>query len=112
MGESAKVDIGAKGWQLVIRAYLVTMGLTVLSTLLAIILLVDTTNCGSVGRALVVLAGTTAAVFLTSVAVVGVGAWKVIPGVADRLVILVVYGVMMLASYVVFTCGLMVLFNC
>ena len=112
MGESAKVDIGAKGLQLVIRAYLVTMGVTVLITLLTIIILVDTHSCSSVGRALVVLAGTTAAVFLTSVAVVGVGAWKVIPGVADRLVILVVYGVMMLASYVVFTCGLMVLFNC
>ena len=112
MGESAKVGNGAKGLQLVVRAYLVTMAVTVLITLLAIIALVDTTNCGSVGRALAVLAGTTAVVFLACVAVVGVRAWIVIPGVADRLLIVVVYMVMMLASFVVFTCGLMVLFNC
>ena len=112
MGESAKVGNGAKGLQLVVRAYLVTMAVTVLITLLAIIALVDTTNCGSVGRALAVLAGTTAVVFLASVAVVGVGVWKAIPGVAERLAIVVGYGAMMLASFVVISCGLMVVFNC
>jgi hypothetical protein len=38
-------------------------------------------------------------------------AWKVIPGVAERLALVVVYGVMMLASQIVITCGLMVVFN-
>jgi hypothetical protein len=88
------------------------MGVTVFITLLAIILLVDTHSCSSMSRALSVLGGTTAVVFLASVAVVGVGAWRVIPGVAARLAIVLVYGVIMLASYVVVTCGLMVVFNC
>jgi hypothetical protein len=112
MEESTKMDAVAKWRRLVIRAYLVTMGVTVLITLLTIIILVDTHSCSSVSRALAVLGGTTAVVFLASVAVVGVGAWKAIPGVAERLAIVVGYGVMMLASYVVITCGLMVVFNC
>ena len=66
---------GAKWRQLVIRAYLVTMGVTVLITLLTILFLVDTHSCRSVTRALAGLGGTTAVVFLASVAVVGVGAW-------------------------------------
>jgi hypothetical protein len=112
MGKSTEMNPGAKGLKLVVRAYLVTLGVTVLITLLTIIILVDTHSCSSVSRALAVLGATTAVVFLASVAVVGVGAWKVIPAVADRLAIVVVYGVMMLASYVVITCGLMVVFNC
>ena len=112
MAESMTEKPGAKWRQLVIRAYLLTMGVTVLITVLTIIFLVDTHNCGSVERGLMVLGGTTAVLFLASVAVVGVGAWRVIPGVAARLAIVVVYGVIMLASYVVVTCGLMVVFNC
>lgn len=112
MAEPTEMNTGANAMQLVVRAYLVTMGVTVLITLLTIIFLVDTHSCSSVSRALAVLGGTTAVVFLASVAVVGVRAWKVIPVVADRLGTVVVYGVMMLASYVVMTCGLMVLFNC
>jgi hypothetical protein len=112
MGESTKTDAGAKWRRLVLRAYLVTMGVTGLITLLTIIILVDTHSCSSVSRALPVLGGTTAVVSLASVAVVGVGAWKAIPGVAERLAIVLGYGAMMLASYVVITCGLMVVFNC
>ena len=112
MGESTQMKPGAKWRQLVIRAYLVTMGVTVVITLLTIVFLVDTHNCSSVSRALAVLAGTTAVVFLASVAVVGVGVWKAIPTVAERLAIVIGYGVMMLASYGVITCGLMVAFNC
>jgi hypothetical protein len=112
MGESTQMNAGAKGMKLVVLAYLATMGATVLITLLTIIFLMDTTSCSSVSRALAVLMGTTAVVFLASVAVVGVGAWKVIAGVAARLAIVLAYGVLMLASYVVVTCGLMVVFNC
>jgi hypothetical protein len=43
---------------------------------------------------------------------VGVRAWKVLPGTSDRLASVVVYGALMLVSWVVFTCGLMVVFNC
>lgn len=112
MGESTETKPGAKWQQLVIRTYLATMGGTVLITLLTIIFLVDTHKCSSVSRALAVLGATTAVVFLASVAVVGVGVWKAIPTLAERLPIVVGYGGLMLASYVVVTCGLMVVFNC
>jgi hypothetical protein len=112
MDKSTITNTAAKRLRLVIRAYLVTMGVTVLITLLITILLVDTHSCSSVGRGLAVLGGTTAVVCLASIAVVGVRAWKILSGIADRLAIVVVYGVIMLVSYVVFTCGLMVVFNC
>jgi hypothetical protein len=112
MGESTKMDTDAKWRRLVIRAYLATMGLTVLITLLTVIFLVDTHSCSSVSRALALLGGTTAVVFLASVIVVGVGVWKAIPGIAERLAVVVGYGALMLASFVVITCGLMVVFNC
>jgi hypothetical protein len=88
------------------------MGVTVLVTLLTIILFVDTSSCGSVERGLMVLAATTGVVFLVSAVVVGAGAWKAIPGGAERWAIIAGYVMMMVASYVVLTCGLMVLFNC
>jgi hypothetical protein len=106
------MDTRAKGLRLAIRGYLVTMGVTVLITLLTLLLLVDTHSCSSVTRALALLAGTTALVFLVSVALVGVRAWQVVPGTSDRVAIVFVYGVLMLVSYVVITCGLMVVFNC
>jgi hypothetical protein len=112
MEEAAPTKPGTKWQQLVIRAYLITMGLTVLISLLTAIFLVDSSDCRSVERGLAVMGGTTAVLFLASVAVVGVGVWKAIPGVAERLAILVGYGVMMLASFVVISCGLMVVFNC
>lgn len=112
MGESTQMKSGARWQPLVMRVYLVTMGMTVLITLLTVTLLVDTQNCGSVERGLMVLAGTTAVLFLASVAVVGVRVWKAIPTVPERLAVVVGYGTMMVASFVVITCGLMVVFNC
>jgi hypothetical protein len=112
MGNSAKTHTGAKGLRLAIGAYLVTIGVTILITLIITFFLMDTHSCSSVSRALTVLAGTNAGLFLASVGVVGIGAWKAIPGVADRLAIILGYAAMMLATYVVFTCGLMVVFNC
>jgi hypothetical protein len=106
------VKPGVKWQQLVVSAYLVTMGVTVLITLVTTIFLVDGSDCRSVERGLAVMGGTTAVLFLASVAVVGVGVWKAIPGVAERLAIVVGYGAMMLASFVVISCGLMVVFNC
>jgi hypothetical protein len=112
MGESTQTKSGARWQPLVIRVYLVTMGMTVLITLLTIIFLVDTSNCSSVERGLLVLAGTTAVLCLASIAVVGVGVWKAIPTIAERLAVVVGYGAMVLASFVVIACGLMVVFNC
>ena len=111
MEESTRMKSGATWQKVVVRAYLVSLGLAVLVIVLTT-LLMDTTNCGSVERGLMVMGGTTAVVFLASVAVVGVGVWKAIPGVAERLAIVVGYGAMMLASFVVISCGLMVVFNC
>jgi hypothetical protein len=112
MGESTEVKPGATWRQVVVRAYLISLGLAVLITVLTTLLLVDTTDCGSVERGLLVMAATTAVVFLASVVVVGVRVWKAIPGTAERLAIVVGYGAMLLASFVVITCGLMVVFNC
>jgi hypothetical protein len=102
----------AEGMKLAIRAYLATMGVTVLIALFTIVFLVDTGSCSSVSRALAVLGGTTAVVFLASVIVVGIRAWKVVPSVVARLAILFTYGAVLLASFAVMTCGLMVVFNC
>jgi len=109
---SRKMNIGAKG-ALVVGAYVVTMGVAIFIALLAIIILMmEPHSCSTMGRALLVLWVTIAAVFLASAAVVGVVAWKIVADTAGRLAIVAVYGVMMLASYVVIAFGLMVAFNC
>jgi hypothetical protein len=102
---------GAKGVLLVVGAYAATIGVAVVTSL-AIIILMEPHSCSAMGRALLVLWGTIAAVFLTSVAMVGVVAWKIVAGVAARLAIVAAYGVAMLASYIVIAFGLMVAFNC
>jgi hypothetical protein len=112
MGVSTELKARAKWQRLVIRAYLVTMGVIVLITLLTATFLVDTRSCASVERGLMMLGGATAVLFVVSVAVVGVGVWKAVPTVAERLAVVVAYGAMTLASFVVITCGLMVVFNC
>jgi hypothetical protein len=112
MGESTQMKSGATWRKVVVRAYLVSLGLAVLITVLTTLLLVDASDCGSVERGLAVMAGTTALLFLASVAVVGVAVWKAIPGIAERLAIVIGYGAMVLASFVVISCGLMVVFNC
>ena len=112
MGESTQMKSGATWRKVVVRAYLVSLGLAVLITVLTSLLLMDTTDCRSVERGLLVMAATTSVVFLASVAVVGVRVWKAIPTVAERLAIMVGYGAMMLASFVAISCGLMVVFNC
>jgi len=112
MGESTQMKSGATWRKVVVRAYLVSLGLAVLITVLTIIFLVDTTDCGSVERGLMVLGGTTAVLFLVSVAVVGVRVWKAIPTIAERLAVVVGYGAMMLATFGTIACGLMVVFNC
>jgi hypothetical protein len=61
---------------------------------------------------LAVLGGASAVVSLVSVAVVAVRVWKAIPTVAERLAIVIGYGMMMLTTFGIITCGLMVVFNC
>jgi hypothetical protein len=111
MGESTQMRSGAT-WRTVVRAYLVSLGLAVLITVFTTLLLVDTTDCRSVERGLLVMNATTAVVFLASVVVVGVRVWKDMPGAAERWGIVVGYGAMLIATFVVLACGLMVVFNC
>jgi hypothetical protein len=103
---------GDKAGRLIVGAYIVTMMVAVLVVTLAIMVLIEPHSCRAMGRALLVLWATTAALFLASTLVVGVVAWKVIPSVQQRWAIVVVYGMMMLASYVVIAFGLLVAFNC
>ena len=112
MEEPTNMDGGAQVRQLLLRAYVVTIGLAVLINLLTIILLVDTTNCGSVSRGLGVMDVTTAVVFLASVAVVGVRARKVVPDLGRRWALVGMYALFLLANFVIMACGLMVVFNC
>lgn len=112
MGEPTQPNSGALWRKLVLPAYLITMAVAVVITLLTIVFLVDTRSCRSVSRGLAGLAGAMAVVFVVSGVVVGVRAQKALPVFAERSVIVVGYGVLLLVSYVVITCGMMVLLNC
>jgi hypothetical protein len=110
---AGKMNTGPKGVLLIVGTYIVTMGVTVFIALLAIMfLMMEAHSCNTMSQALVTLWVTIAVVFLVSTIVVGVVTWKIVAGIAGRLAIMAVYGVMMLASYVVFAFGLMVAFNC
>lgn len=109
---SNETNASAKAIRLVVVAYLVTMVVTVLAVAIAFMILVEPRSCSAMTRALLVLWTTLAALFLASVMVVGVAAWKVIPRVAGRLAAVGVYGVALLGSYVVIAFGLLVAFNC
>jgi hypothetical protein len=112
MGEPTHMKSGATWQKVVVRAYLVSLGLAVLITVLTTLLLVDTTDCGSVERGLLVIAATTALVFLASVVVVGVRVWKGMAGAAGRWGVVVGYGAILIATFAMITCGLIVVFNC
>jgi hypothetical protein len=88
------------------------MGVTALIIALAIMIFIDTTRCGAVSRALPVLWGTIAVVFIASGVVVRNKARKVISDESGRLAVGVLYGVVMLASYIFIAFVLMVAFNC
>lgn len=101
-----------KGVLLVVGAYIVTMVAATLIIAISIAFLIDTHSCSAVGRALLALWGTIAAVFFASGIVVGVVAWKIIPNTAGRLVTVAVYGVAMLVTYIGIAFGILVAFNC
>jgi tryptophan-rich sensory protein len=112
MGESTQMKSGATWRKVVVRAYLVSLGLAVLVIVLTT-LLIDTSDCyGSVERGLLVMLATMVVVLLASVVVVGRRVWKDMPGAAERWGIVIGYGAMLIATFVVIACGLMVVFNC
>ena len=105
------MNAGAKGVLLGVGAYVATIAVAAIASL-AIMMLMKPYTCSEMGRALLVLWGTIAAVFLASVGVVGVVAWKIIEPVAARWATLILYAAAILASYVAIAFGLMVGFNC
>ena len=109
---STNKNDGAKSVLLVIGAYIVTLMVTILIIGLATTNFIDTTKCSSLSRALLVLWGTIAVVFLASIFVVRVITWKIIQSTSGRLVIVAVYGAVMLVSFAVLAFMLLVLFNC
>ena len=106
------LSTGIKGVLLVIGAYIVTVTAAILIIVLSTIFLIDATNCYGLGPSLIALWGTTAAVFLASVIVVKIVAWKIAAGTAGRLLIVVTYGVAMLVTWAIIAFGILVAFNC
>lgn len=109
---SEKIDPGTKGVLLVVGAYIATVMVTILIIVLATMIFIDTTKCSSISQALPGLWGTIAVVFLASVIVVRVLAWKITPSTTGRRVIVGVYGVALLVSFVVLAFFLLIIFNC
>ena len=102
MGKAIGLGIGTYIATLIVAALAVLILMTVM----------DPRGCSDLSQALLVLLGTIAALFLASGVAVGVAALKIVPGTAGRFAILAVYGITLLASYVVIAFGLMVAFNC
>ena len=96
---------------LAIGAYVMTLVVAALAALI-VMTVMDPRGCSDLSQALLVLWGTIATLFLASAVAVGVAAWKIVPGTAGRFVILAVYGITLLASYIVIAFGLMVALNC
>jgi len=102
-----------RGMLLVVGSYVVTIALVALIIVLAIaILMMGSTACSVMNRALVALWVTIAVLFFASVAVVRIVARKVFPSITGRRGVVAIYSVGLLASYVVLAFGLMVAFEC
>ena len=107
------MNTSAKGVLLAVATYIVTTGVAISIAVIAIIALqTASANCSDMGRALVVLWATIAAVYIASIFVYVALARKYVRGLTRRKVIAVAYAAALAVSYVVIAFGLMVLFNC
>ena len=102
----------ARAVLLTAAVYALTMCVSALIISLTIMVLLEPHSCGAVGRALLLLWGMTAALFLASVLVVIVLVWRTVQKKTSRVAIAAVYGTLMLASFILIAFGQMVLFNC
>jgi hypothetical protein len=104
----------AKILTLIVGGFVITIGLAIAIIIIAIIILVgaEVSNCSTMNTALVTLWIILGALFLSSVALIELAAWKIYPGCGGRLAVLAAYGIVSLVSYVVLGFGLMILFNC
>lgn len=107
-----KMDAPTKGVLLFVGAFIITIGLACCIITFAIMLLMDTTSCSTMARALAVLLITIAVVFITSVVVAGIVARKITQSTPGCVALLVAHGAALLASYLVIGFGLLVAFNC
>ena len=107
-----KMKAAFKGILLVIGSYVITIAVAAFIVLLAIITLTQPYNCSTVNWTVVILWVMIAVLLFASVAAVRIVARKVIPSVAGRRALVVIHGLVMLASYVVIAFGLMVAFEC
>lgn len=109
-----KMNPNAKMLTLIVGGFIITIGLAIAIIIIAIIILVgaEVSNCSTMNKALVTLWIVLGALFLSSVALIEVAAWKTYPGCGGRLAVLAAYGIALLVSYVVLAFGLMILFNC
>lgn len=104
----------AKMLTLMVGGFVITIGLAIAIIVIAIVILygAEVSNCSTMSQALVALWIILGALFLSSVALVEVAAWKTYPGCGGRLAVLAAYGTALLVSYVVLAFGLMIAFNC
>jgi hypothetical protein len=109
---SNTMNTGIKAVLLFVGASIVTVVAAIIIIVIFAMFVIDTHNCYAMGPSLVALWCTTAAMFLVSVIVVGVVAWKIIPSTAGRLLTVVFYGAAMLVTYVGIAFGILVAFNC
>jgi hypothetical protein len=96
---------------LAIGAYIITLLVAALAALI-LMTVMNPRGCSDLSQALLALWGMIAVLFLASGVVVGVVTWKIVPGKAGRFTIVAVYGMSLLASYLVIAFGLMVALNC
>jgi hypothetical protein len=108
----SKLNANAKGIVVVVGGFLGTVGIVLFIDIFSILFLIDTTNCGKISDALGVLLTLHAFLFLASLLIVRIWAWKIYTNLAGRLAILGVYGASMVAGFIMISFGLLVILNC
>jgi hypothetical protein len=109
-----KMNPNAKMLTLMVGGYVFTIVLAIAIIIIAIVILygADITNCSTLSMAMVGLWIILGGLFLASLGLVEVFAWKTYPGCGARLAVLVAYGTPLLVSYIVLAFSLMIVFNC
>ena len=107
-----KMGSGAKGVLLILGSYGVTLGVAIAFIVLSIVIGLNISSYSTITRILLVLLITIAVIFLASIFFVRWAAWNITQHTSGRLVIVGVYSVAMLLSYVLIAFGMLVLFNC
>jgi hypothetical protein len=101
-----------KGILLVVGAFVATIAVAAFLIFLDVITLTKPYDCPHMNRALVILWVAIAVLFISSVVGVRFVAREIFQSGAGQKAVVVIYGMLMLASYVVLAFGLMVAFEC